>query len=334
MKAINYCMATVIFTGLLLSNPVAKAQAFSIIDPQHVFSYLTATQLDPSACPVNSNLGCSTVAGKVAQPQLCGGGSIRIVLVRMPGSQPPFGGGGSSPAAYESAIAAVSATDCTFSMPQVVNFFTCCSGTQDGASYGLIGVGVFGNSSNTAWVACTGGPCPSAIPNSQPVANAYVTNLGSNSLSVVNTGTNSVSATIPVGHNPVSVAVTPSGSAAYVTNAGSNSVSVIDTNALTVLTTITVGGNPVSVAITPDGKQAYVANARSNSVSVINTATNSVTATIPVGFSPLKVAVTPDGGTVYVSNFGAHSLSVISTATNTVVATVPVGVLPVSIAVQ
>ena len=50
----------------------------------------------------------------------------------------------------------------------------------------------------------------------------YVTNLGSNDVSVIDTGTNTVVAAIPVGSGPFSVAVTPNGAFAYVANAGSN----------------------------------------------------------------------------------------------------------------
>ena len=46
-------------------------------------------------------------------------------------------------------------------------------------------------------------------------------------MSVVNTATNTVIATIPVGTNPSGVAVSPDGNYLYVTNRGSNTVSVI-----------------------------------------------------------------------------------------------------------
>jgi YVTN family beta-propeller protein len=60
---------------------------------------------------------------------------------------------------------------------------------------------------------------------------AYVANSGDNTVSVINTATNTVVATIPVGPagaNPFGVAFTPDGTLAYVTN-GSNNVSVIAT---------------------------------------------------------------------------------------------------------
>jgi YVTN family beta-propeller protein len=57
----------------------------------------------------------------------------------------------------------------------------------------------------------------------------YVTNGGSDSVSVIDTATNRVTATILAGSRPFGVALTPDGRHAYVTNYGSSSVSVIDT---------------------------------------------------------------------------------------------------------
>ena len=77
---------------------------------------------------------------------------------------------------------------------------------------------------------------------------------------MIDTATNTVVATVPVGTNPIGVAITPDGKHAYVTNFTSNNVSVIDTATNTVVATVPVGNNPVGVAVTPDGKHAYVAN--------------------------------------------------------------------------
>ncbi|MEH7221091.1 hypothetical protein V7107_27890, partial [Bacillus toyonensis] len=45
---------------------------------------------------------------------------------------------------------------------------------------------------------------------------------------MINTGTNSVVATIPVGSSPYNVSITPDGQFAYVANAANNNVSVIN----------------------------------------------------------------------------------------------------------
>jgi YVTN family beta-propeller protein len=154
-------------------------------------------------------------------------------------------------------------------------------------------------------------------------------------VSVIDTATNTVVATVPVGSFPFGVAITPDGTHAYVTNQDSHTVSVIDTATNTVVATVPVGTEsaPREVAITPDGTHAYVTNIFANTVSVIATATNTVVATVPVGSAPDGVAIMPDGTHAYVANFGSKTVSVIDTATNTVVATVPVGSEPFGVAI-
>src|SRR5258706_12629442 len=78
-------------------------------------------------------------------------------------------------------------------------------------------------------------------PASTRAQNAYITNQSSNTVSVMDTGTDTVIATIPVGVTPFGVAVTPDGSKVYVANRSPNTVSVIHTATNTGNATITVG---------------------------------------------------------------------------------------------
>ncbi len=149
----------------------------------------------------------------------------------------------------------------------------------------------------------------------------YIPNFASNSVSVINTATNTVTADISVGDMPYGVSVSPDGSRIYVTNFGANSVSVINAATNTVSTTISVGDSPYGILVSPNGK-AYVANRMGNSVSVINTTTNTVVSTIAVVSKPVGFAASPDGGKVYVVNQFGNAISVINTATNTVESTI------------
>ena len=136
--------------------------------------------------------------------------------------------------------------------------------------------------------------------------------------------TNTVTATVPVGSEPIGVAVTPDGAYAYVTNYGSGYyVSVISTATNTVTATVTVGSGPYGVAVTPNGAYTYVTNNGGTTVSIISTATNTVTATVTVGSEPTCVAVTPNGAYAYVTNEVSGTVSVISTTTNTVTTASP-----------
>src|SRR5437763_6549238 len=63
----------------------------------------------------------------------------------------------------------------------------------------------------------------------QAQTRAYVVNTCSDTVSVIDTATNSLIATIPIGLAPEGVAIAPDGARAYVTTAGSRAVAVIDT---------------------------------------------------------------------------------------------------------
>ena len=67
----------------------------------------------------------------------------------------------------------------------------------------------------------------------------YVTNLNDDTVSVIDTATNTVLKTITVGNGPVGIEYDPINKRMYVTNSADDTVSVIDT------TTNTVVGNPI-----------------------------------------------------------------------------------------
>lgn len=165
---------------------------------------------------------------------------------------------------------------------------------------------------------------------------AYVANLA-DGISVVDTATNEVVATVGVGAGPQGVAITPNGAFAYVTNFTSNDVSVIKTATNTVTATVEVGGGPLGVAITPNGAFAYVTVFGNlcvgGGVWVIDTATNAVVATVPLVGCTTGVAITPNGAFAYATNNTSDTVSVIDTTTNSVMLTVPVGGNPYGVAI-
>src|SRR5262249_17662568 len=91
--------------------------------------------------------------------------------------------------------------------------------------------------------------------------NAYITNFVVSSVSVIDTATNTVTTTIPVGEQAGGVAVSPDGSRIYVAGGVSSlggNVVVIDAATNTVIAAVLVGINPAGVAVTPDGSRLYV----------------------------------------------------------------------------
>lgn len=159
---------------------------------------------------------------------------------------------------------------------------------------------------------------------------AYITNQQDDTVSVVDTTTDTVATTVNVGDTPFGAAVTPDGKKVYVANSDENTVSVIDTATNEVVATVKVGVSPRGIAVAPDGEQSYVTNYKNDTVSVIDTATDTVATTINVGDGPFGVEVSLDGKKVYVADANSNTVSVIDTATNKVTATVEVGDIPYS----
>jgi YVTN family beta-propeller protein len=159
----------------------------------------------------------------------------------------------------------------------------------------------------------------------------YVANFNANTVSVIDTSTNSVvGSPIPVGARPSGVALTPDGKRAYVTNEASpnpGSVSVIDTSSNTVIATIPdVGIEPINVNISPDGTRAWVACSGQfpvgsiGSVAIIDTATNTVVSTMSSGFvHPIATAFSPDGTRAFVTDNALGEVQVFDTATNALI---------------
>jgi len=168
------------------------------------------------------------------------------------------------------------------------------------------------------------GTAPDGVAVDPTTHTAYVTNVGDDTLSVIDEDTGTVTATMGVGGGPLTVAVDPTTHIAYVTNGGNGTVSVIDGATGSVTSLITVGSGPDGVAVDPVTDTVYVANGGAGTVSVIDGATGTVTATITVGSDPDGVAVDPVTHTAYVANF-AGTVSVIDEATNTVTATIAAG---------
>jgi YVTN family beta-propeller protein len=149
---------------------------------------------------------------------------------------------------------------------------------------------------------------------------------------VLDTGSNTVVATIPQPPRPYLPAVSPDGKRLYVPNHDVAAVSVVDTATNAIIAQIPVPPNPHWVDFSPDGRRAYTANHESNLVSSIDTTALKVVDTIPVGVSPHSVAVNPHRPLAVNVNFDSASVSVIDTITQKVVATIPVGQNPQDIA--
>lgn len=151
---------------------------------------------------------------------------------------------------------------------------------------------------------------------------AYVTNSIDATVTVINTATNVVHATITGFHSPFGVAASPDGAFLYVTETFNDAVRVVSTATNTIIGNIPVGDQPRGLAVSTDGF-VYVANDGDGTISVIDTSTNTVVATDATPVEPQDIAFTPDGTTAYVADY-ANIVPVYETTGHTLTTTISV----------
>jgi len=181
---------------------------------------------------------------------------------------------------------------------------------------------------------------------------AYVTNEDSNELTIIDTGADSVVATIAVGTRPRGVKVTPDGKTVFVALSGSpkcppsmpdeeceklkvdkskDGIAVIDAATREVTKVIPGGSDPEAFDISADGKLLYVSNEDAGTASIVEIGPGTVRATVPTGREPEGVTVSPDGKTVWITGETDHDLTLLDAETGMKATSVKVGLRPRSV---
>jgi PQQ-dependent catabolism-associated beta-propeller protein len=182
---------------------------------------------------------------------------------------------------------------------------------------------------------------------------AYVTNEDSQNLTVIDTRTNSVVATIPVGTRPRGVKVSPDGRTVYVALSGSpkcppsmpdeeceklksdkskDGIAEVDVAARRVRRVLPGGSDPEQFDITGDGKRLYIANEDAGTASVVDVEKGTIDTTVTVGAEPEGVRISPDGRIVYVTAESDTSIRVLDASSGAVKARIKVGRRPRDVA--
>ena len=176
---------------------------------------------------------------------------------------------------------------------------------------------------------------------------AYVLNLQSNNISVINTTSRDPSQNVTAipyyGKKLSRVGIDDKNHRAYVTDEKDDTVSVIDgmSNEPSFIEDwkLKVGSTPTAIAVDSIKHKVYVANSGSDTISVIDGDENhkpkEMRDRIPVGASPGAIAIDPENDLVYVANTGDDTISVInSTAPEPAITTISVGSRPTAILVD
>jgi YVTN family beta-propeller protein len=143
---------------------------------------------------------------------------------------------------------------------------------------------------------------------------AWVANIGDNTISIVDTTTFRILGTIAVGKGPTGLTFSRDGRFAYVSNQGDKTVEVIDTASHRVLKAIPVGTNPHFLVLGPDGR-IWGTNTGGTDIYIIDPAAQDKIASINVGPGPQQIAFGYkglQGPNAYVTVAGLNRVVVVS----------------------
>jgi YVTN family beta-propeller protein/VCBS repeat-containing protein len=172
-----------------------------------------------------------------------------------------------------------------------------------------------GATRNTVTSQVSGLAQPWSLALSPDGSRAYVTDIGSGTLKVIDTATNTIIASIGVGFTS-GVAVSPDGTTVYVTNSSNGTMSVVDTATNAVTRTYSGLNSPSRVFVTPDGTKIYVAD-DGGALRMVDTKANSLSV-ITTGLYPSFVAVNQNVTRAYAANPVNETVSVIDLSTKAV----------------
>ena len=168
-----------------------------------------------------------------------------------------------------------------------------------------------------------------ALPAVQaaPTHRIFVSNEKSDTVSVIDSRTDQVEATIEVGHRPRGIGFAPDHSALYVALGEEGKIAVIDPKTLKILRKFDCGPDPEAFAVHPDGN-IYISMEDNAAANVYNPKTGDQIADIRIGLEPEGVAISPDGSRVVVTSESNNKLYVIAVPENKVIAEIPMGLRP------
>jgi len=164
---------------------------------------------------------------------------------------------------------------------------------------------------------------PQIPPLPLPDLTGYLTNLGSNTITVFDRRAARIGAMIETGRGPAGIALDQSRLRAYVALSGEDALAVLDVKENDFVDRIRLnpGDEPHFVVLTPNGKTAVTANTGSNTVSIVDVLTLTEVARVAVGNGPEYVLMGRNGQRAYVFNRLSNSISVIDLATRTLAGT-------------
>jgi PQQ-dependent catabolism-associated beta-propeller protein len=122
----------------------------------------------------------------------------------------------------------------------------------------------------------------------------YVSNEKDNTISVIDSKTDAVTDTIPVGHRPRGIVLSRDNSKLFICASDDNEIEVLDLATKKVLYSFPTP-DPELLILAPDGHRLYVSNEDDNMVTVFDVEAKQLVQQIPVGVEPEGMGMSPDG---------------------------------------
>jgi YVTN family beta-propeller protein len=152
----------------------------------------------------------------------------------------------------------------------------------------------------------------------------FVTNFGSNNLTVFDKRSGRAVAVIATGRGPAGMALDQRLQRGYVALSGEDAVALLDVLAVDIINWMRLnpGDRPRELALTPDGRQLLSVNTGSNTVSFIDPGSLFELKRIRVGDGPNSILIDQTGRRAYVFNTLSSSISIIDLPNKTLVTTI------------
>lgn len=174
---------------------------------------------------------------------------------------------------------------------------------------------------------------PVAIAFNPVNENLYVSNLVDDTVSVIDTQTETVSTTLSVGQHPMGIGINPVNGDTFVCNSGDNSVSVFDQTHSPITTVLAVGNTPVAMAYHPINGAMYTVATNSDSIIPISTKNYTTAPPIAVGNHPHPIVFNPNNNFLYVGNKAENTYTILN-LDNKVITTLKLGKVNIGLGIH
>jgi YVTN family beta-propeller protein len=204
-----------------------------------------------------------------------------------------------------------------------------CGATINGQAINQPGIVQVVNISTYSITNITVGSCPEGVLFTPNGKYAYIPNLISNSISVINIQSRSIISTIQLNQPSGVLAVTSDGKTLYsIGNSSNYNVNsilyMINATTGSVGRVATLGLISQIIGINPTNKFMYIINYGSNSISIVNTSINLIENSVSLPSGSSQMEFSPDGKTAYIFGYYSNYIFVMNTSSNKITSQIPI----------